>query len=579
MRGVQPAMSPDPQAVADSPRALYFAGFLLALDESPEETALLLRRASGTEALGFAELGRRIAARMVALRRAGLRPGQVVLIFSDTRADLYVSFFAAQFLGAVPSVMPPPTAKQDAAHWREAHRILVARIRPGLVCGLGAAIDALGETGVPALDFGALSALDDHTARRPVPQPVAGDLALLQHSSGTTGLKKGVMLGYDALVRQAEAYGAALDLQPGDKVASWLPLYHDMGLIACTVLPFVAAMPVLALDPFEWLADPLSVLRLAEAECATLLWLPNFAFDHLAGAARRLRGAALDLSGLRAVVNCSEVCRAASMDRFLDAFAPHGLSPKALHTCYALAENVFAVTQSPLRPRREDGASRPAGPARLLLDRAALDAGHVVPVLPGMPGAVELVSSGRPIEGCALRFLPVGDAGNDLGEILIVSDCLFDGYYGEPALSEERFADGWLRTRDLGFLHDGELYVLGRLDDVLIYRGRNLVAPDLEAALAAVPAIKPGRAVVFSIPDERIGSDQIVVLYEAADGVPEDEVATGRAVRAVLGERFAVNPVHVGRLPPGALRKTTSGKISRALNRAAFLQAGGEGAP
>ena len=102
------------------------------------------------------------------------------------------------------------------------------------------------------------------------------------------------MLGYDALVRQAEAYGAALDLQQGDKVASWLPLYHDMGLIACTVLPFVAAMPVLALDPFEWLADPLSVLRLAEAERATLLWLPNFAFDHLAGAARRLRASASD---------------------------------------------------------------------------------------------------------------------------------------------------------------------------------------------------------------------------------------------------------------------------------------------
>jgi acyl-CoA synthetase (AMP-forming)/AMP-acid ligase II len=592
----QPAMSHDPQVVADSPRARYFAGFLLALDESPEETALLLRRASGTEALGFAELGRRIAARMVALRRAGLRPGEVVLIFSDTRADLYASFFAAQFLGAVPSVMPPPTAKQDAAHWREAHRALVARIRPGLVCGLGGAIGALGETGVPALDFGALAALDDPTARRPVPEAVAGDLALLQHSSGTTGLKKGVMLGYDALVRQAEAYGAALDLQPGDKVASWLPLYHDMGLIACTVLPFVAAMPVLALDPFEWLADPLSILRLAEEERATLLWLPNFAFDHLAGAARRLRGAALDLSGLRAVINCSEVCRAASMDRFLDAFAPHGLSPETLHTCYALAENVFAVTQSLLRPRREDGASRPAGPARLLLDRAALDAGHVVPVLPGMPGAVELVSSGRPIEGCALRFLPVGapgadpDAGpegtdqdfgldTDLGEILIVSDCLFDGYFGEPALSEERFVDGWLRTRDLGFLHDGELYVLGRLDDVLIYRGRNLVAPDLEAALAAVPAIRPGRAVVFSIPDERIGSDQIVVLYEAAEGAPEDEAATGRAVRAVLGEGFAVNPVHVGRLSPGALRKTTSGKISRALNRAAFLRAGGGNTP
>ena len=591
MKGAQPAMSFEQYAPADSPRARYFAGFLLALDESPGETALLLHRAAGTEALGFAELGRRIAARMVALRRAGLRPGEVVLIFSDTRADLYASFFAAQFLGAVPSVMPPPTAKQDTTHWREAHRALVARIRPGLVCGLGAAIGALGETGVPALDFGALAALDDPTARRPVPEPVAGDLALLQHSSGTTGLKKGVMLGYDALVRQAEAYGAALDLQPGDKVVSWLPLYHDMGLIACTVLPFVAAMPVLVLDPFEWLADPLSVLRLAETERATLLWLPNFAFDHLAGAARRLRGAALDLSGLRAVINCSEVCRAASMDRFLDAFAPYGLSPEALHTCYALAENVFAVTQSPLRPRREDGASRSAGPGRLWLDRAALDAGHVLPVLPGMPGAVELVSSGRPIEGCALRFLPAGAAGADpeadrdtdqdaeLGEILIASDCLFDGYLGEPALSEERFVDGWLRTRDLGFLHGGELYVLGRLDDVLIYRGRNLVAPDLEAALAAVPAVKPGRAVVFSIPDGRIGSDQIVVLYEAAQGASEDETATERAVRAVLGEGFAVNPVHVGRLPPGALHKTTSGKISRALNRAAFLRAGGGNAP
>ncbi|MFC0409732.1 AMP-binding protein [Roseomonas elaeocarpi] len=557
-----PAATPTPADPA-SDRARYFARFLDALRDRPGERCLVLERGGAREALSFREMGARIAARAATLHAAGLGPGQVLLIFSDTRVDLHVTFFAAQFLGAVPAIMPPPNAKQDEAHWRDSHRALVRHIGPGLLCGVGPALDALGDTGVPAISFAALGAREV-VADGAVPEVAAGDdgPALLQHSSGTTGLKKGVMLGYGALVRQADSYGAALALRPDDVVATWLPLYHDMGLIACTVLPFIAAMPVVGVDPFEWLTDPLLILRLAERERATLAWLPNFAFEHLANAARRLRNTRLDLGTLRAVVNCSEVCRPASMDRFAAAYAAHGLDSAAPATCYALAENVFAATQS--RPG--------VPPKRLVLDRAALDAGRLVAVEAGAPASVALVSSGAPVDGCRIRFRPAEGYAGEVGEILLSSPCLFDGYLGSPTLTAERLEDGWLRTRDLGFLHEGEVFVLGRLDDIVIYRGRNLVAPDLEAALSDVAAVKPGRAVVFPIPDERVGSDQIVVLYEPSE--PLDAAAAAeaeRAVRALLGERFAVNPVHVGCVEPGSLRKTTSGKVSRVLNRAAFL--------
>ena len=277
----------------------------------------------------------------------------------------------------------------------------------------------------------------------------------------------------------------------------------------------MTATPVIVIDPFVWLADPLLLMQAVDRHYCTLTWLPNFAFEHLANAGRRQRNVQVDASSLRMVINCSEVCRPSSMNRFQKTFASYGLE-KALHTCYALAENVFAATQSlPV-----------SGPVRILVDAAALDRNEIVVVdrADGSDHAVrELVSSGPPLDGCTLMVRTKIGRTNDerrIGEVILQSDSMLNGYYRNTVLSEERLVGGWFATRDLGFLHGGHVYVLGRLDDVIIYRGRNIFAGDLEAALLDIPGLKPGRTVAFGVYAEGIGSEQVIVLSETAEKSP-----------------------------------------------------------
>lgn len=477
-----------------------------------------------------------------------MKPGEIVLLFLSHQPRLIPAFLGAQWLGAVPAYMPPLSPRQDRAAWLASHAAVISHVKPRAIVA-DPEVAALLEPGPEV----AVLTLENLAGAEGPEAPAAWDpntICLLQHSSGTTGLKKGVQLSYGAVMAQIEAYGRALELDGSETVVSWLPVYHDMGLIACTVLPTVKGLPLVSLDPFEWLVQPQSVLEEAAKADRSLVWLPNFAFNHLARHARRL-GAETRLDGVRALIDCSEPCRPESFDAMLAAYGQRGLRADQLQTCYAMAETVFAATQSRL-----------GEPVRRLVRT--------------IEGAERtLLSCGHALEGIAIEVRgPGGErvADGEIGEIHLSGDSLFDGYFRQPGLTAERVRDGWYGSRDLGFVDDGELFVCGRLEDLIIVAGRNLYAHDIEAALGSLEGLKPGRAAAFGVANEATGTEDLIVLAETSGPIDDALAASlAEAVRLHLSQILLVAPREVVVLAPDTLIKTTSGKTSRDENRRRFL--------
>ena len=495
---------------------------------------------------------------------SGLSPGQIVFIIAPHQPALYPVYLGVMLAGGVPSFLPHPTAKQDADLYWQTHRQVFQRSHAAWVLADKALLPAL-EAACLGL---ATRVADIGYAHAPAADPTIAvrradhDIALLQHSSGTTGLKKGVALSYAAIQLQLDHYAAALGLDhaPSCRIASWLPLYHDMGLIACFMLPLYRGIALVALDPFEWTAKPVLLLDAIQAHRASHVWLPNFAFNHLVRSVPR--SLTPDLSSIRAFVSCSEPCKADSFDRFAQRF---GVPLAALQTCYAMAETVFAVTQSD--PSR-------AVP-RLCVDRDALEhQRQVAPVNAIGPGAVTLLSCGTPIAGIELRIRHASDADSDqtVGEIQLRAPFLFAAYFADASGTALAFDDGWYRTGDLGFVHNGELYVCGRIKDLLIINGRNYFAHDVEAAVNEVPGIKPGRCVALGYDDDRSGSEQLVIVAERDTDATQD-MQIVQAINASLNRHLGIPASDIRLVDAGWLIKTTSGKISRKDNRAKYALA------
>ncbi len=487
---------------------------------------------------------RRAAQYAALLAAEGVAPGAVVPIILRTGLDSQAAFIGAMLAGCIPSFLPYPNAKHDHALYWQQHRTLLTHINPGAVIVYDELVDAVAAcaagTGARIL---AQSAADGRPDALPARLPPADAVGLLQHSSGTTGLKKGVALSYHAIRDQLAAYHGVLGMpaMAAPSIASWLPLYHDMGLLSSFLLPVWAGIPVATLDPFEWVAQPGTLFEAVERYRATHAWLPNFAFLHLARMARDKDRR--DLSSLIALTSCSEPCKPEAFDAFLARFAGWGIRPETLQTCYAMAETVFAVSQSP--------AGQPA--RRLTIERAGVPATLLSngPALPGVELAI--LADGA--------FLPEGQT----GEICVRAPFLFDGYYRNPAATEAAFHDGWYRTGDIGFVEGGEIFIAGRLKDLIIVNGKNILAHDVEAAVSRIAAVKPGRAVAFGHYDARMGSEQLVVLAEAADAASDPTDMAQAINRAVLDE-VGIPCSDVQIVDQGWLVKTTSGKISRSEN-------------
>ncbi len=516
------------------------------------------------EDISYANLAERSASFGFFLEQGGLTQHETLLIILPHRPEMLYSFFGTMMLGAIPSFMPFPSPKQDHRIFWESHRKLLALTGCRFILTYKAISTGIethfADLGITVLYVEDAPLTAPHTPLKPIAANT-NDIAFLQHSSGTTGLKKGVVLSHRAVLRQIHSYTSVLDFRSDSVIVSWLPLYHDMGLISCLMMTVVVGSELIWMDPFEWVRQPTLLLDAIQKYRGTHSFLPNFAFLHIG---RFLRpGKSWDLSSLKMMINCSEPCKAETFDRFYELCSPFGIRRETLQVCYAMAENVFAVSQTP--------PGRP--PRSLTLDSDALEVNHLVlPVGPGLGGRV-VISCGAPLPRTQIRIVAADRsdvAPGQAGEIALASDCLFDGYNKLPELTAEKLVNNWYYTGDLGFLSEGELFVLGRQDDLLIVYGRNYYAHTIEEVATACPGVAPGRVVAFAVENVQMGTSEAVVLLEAegSQDVSELRLAAKKRIFDVLG----LSVQHLEVVERNSLVKSTAGKISRDKNRSIFIK-------
>jgi fatty-acyl-CoA synthase len=504
------------------------------------------------------------------LRAAGIGPREIVILVMRHSKELLAAFWGALYLGAIPSIFPFLSEKLDRSLYMRQVRILVAH------CGARAVIafpEFKPELATLLADVDCRVFATDEVPRRrwsgastPPHAPAPEAIALLQHSSGSTGLQKGVALSHRAVLNQVQSYGRAVALDEDDVIVSWMPLYHDGGLIAGCVMPLVAGARLVLISPFHWVRDPKVLFQAVHRHAGTLTWLPNFAYNHCAHNVRDRDLAGVDLSRWR-VINAAEPVRWASHRLFLERFRPYGLKESALTVAYGMAEATLFLTATPIdEPPRVDW-----------VDADALRAARrAVPAPPETPGSTAMTSCGFPIEGAEIRIVDDGRQRlpeRRVGEIVARAHCLFSGYYRRPDLDARVLQDGWYFTGDMGYLADGQLYVTGRRDDLIIVGGKNIYPHDLEAIANEVPGVHPGRTVAFGVPDPRLGTDAVVMVCEAdARGGPEEARRIASELRRRIAQQTEVALQDVRLVNERWLIKTSSGKLARHANREKYLR-------
>ena len=516
------------------------------------------------ETVTFGEFRKRARQQSSLLQSQRITRGDRVIIIMPQGIAAMVAFVGTMMLGGVPAFLAYPNDKVEPSKYRSGLLGVTANLKARLVVIDKDFPDELMECVSGSNETGLFRAVDPAESNANVStgdlENASDAIAFIQHSAGTTGLQKGVALTHAAILRQLDHLSRALKIDAeNDRIYSWLPLYHDMGLIACFMLPMVCHIPVAMQSPIEWVMQPESMLQVINEQRSTVAWMPNFAFQFIPRRTRPNRRAQYDLSSLRALINCSEPVRSSSMHEFQDAFAVCGLKPTALHSSYAMAENVFAVTQS---------SSLATGPSRLWADAKLFRAEHRVELVDEeTPGAMSFVSSGHLLPNQEIRIVSDSGAVQEsgfVGEIHIKGDCLFDGYYNRPDLTAQAIVDGWYRTGDLGFVLNGELYVVGRKKDLIIVGGENLYPQDIEEIVATHPAVHDGRVVALGVYNADLGTEEIVVIAEAE---AEEYLARAHEIERELSSRIVsglgVSPRAILLKPPKWIVKSTAGKPAR----------------
>lgn len=571
-------------AVRD-PEGLEGLGFARLLHErarhAPDVVAhRFVHEDESTEELTHAALDAR--ARAVAagvLAATDGRPEPVLLLFApgpDYLAALFGCFYAG--VPAVPAFPPDPTRlartlPRLAAIIEDAGSSTVlttSDIAPLMADWLA---DTFGGRAPRLIATDTLDAADGGTGAEPPPAPRPGVPALLQYTSGSTALPRGVLLDQARLRANCEEIARGFGIHPGSSGGLWLPPYHDMGLVGGILTPLATGIPVTLMSPVTFLRRPLSWLRMVSRYRATIIGAPNFAYDLCVRRATDAEVDALDLSAVELAFTGAEPVRAETMERFAARFGPAGFRAASFLPCYGLAEATLYVT----------GGKPLGGWQTVSVDREALEAhGTARPARQGQPSR-SLVSCGRPGPDTRLVIAdpatrePLADGA--VGEIWVDSPSVTDGYWRRPEETAETFgartATGegpYLRTGDLGFVLDDELFVAGRLKDLVVINGRNLHPVDVERVCeAAVPGIRRNCGAVFAIEGAAGGAERLVVVYEAdvADEARYAEAIDG--IHRAVSMELNLRPGAVVLVRPRSIPKTSSGKVQRWLARRHYL--------
>ncbi len=548
------------------PTVLHAFAMAAKLDDCDGVTLLPEEEPGETSTRGYRDLYHAARRYAGALTRLGVAPGDRVLIVLPTSFEFLLAFFGAQLVGAVPVPSYPP-ALLERAEIALDRLVHIGASSGSSVCVTSRQLrPLLGELGLrvrPMKHIVCAEDLEDgDAAAAPKARASGKDPGFIQYTSGSTGRPKGVLLSHHALVANVHAAGQALQVTRADRGVSWLPLYHDMGLIGGLLFFTYWRLHQTLMSPLAFLARPVRWLRAIHEQRATLSIAPNFAYGMCVKRVRPAERQGLDLSSWRATLNGAEPVNMRTVHDFTKTFEPYGFRPDAMLPVYGLAEASVAVT-----------FPRPGEPLRFeVVDRAALAAGKAVPSR-GV-GSTALVGCGAPVPGH--EVLIVDGAGTrlqdrDVGNIVVRGPSLMTGYYADAEATRQVLRDGWLWTGDLGYFADGQLYIAGRAKDLIIVRGRNHYAEDLERQAERVDGVRPGGVAAFGVYDDTKAADLVVIVCETRVEGDAERAALVAQVNARVAEHCGLSVDEVVLVPPGSIPKTSSGKRQRPLCRELYL--------
>ena len=551
--------------LANQPTNLREALRRAALDSPDRGVAIFDGRGRHVERRSYAELFRLATDAAARFSALGVEANQPVLVAQPTYWEWMESWFGLLMLGAWPVASSGAGAMAAAeAQLGKVEKVMEAIGARFVVASESFQKQAL-EGGYHFADDGVITLEALHATDRAIAPAAAtsdgGDVAFLQLTSGSTGLPRAVMISHEGAIHNplasCEAIGAPLGAPVhtiSDAMVSWLPLYHDMGLIGCLMLPMLTGLDTWLLRPATFLARPKLWLEHLGNHGTTFTPSPNFGYQLCVERVRTPQIEGLDLSGWKAALTGAEMIRPETTDAFCRVFGEFGFDPRAFRPCYGLAEGTLAVTFD----LRGEGV-------RTLPAPSGVDDGFAM---------AEVVSNGEPIRDTriAIRSLNGTDVpGGSIGEICIKGPGVFLGYYNDPEATRSTLQDGWFATGDLGFVRNGELYITGRTKDLLIVHGQNIMPDEIERLADAVTG-GGGlmRSAAFSVARGADG-EQAVVVVEIAETDPERLADIGRDIKIKIGRTMGLPVADLVFVRRGRIPRTTSGKMQRGELRRKYL--------
>ncbi|HKK32939.1 MAG TPA: AMP-binding protein [Desulfomicrobiaceae bacterium] len=536
----------------------------------PDRPHIRFYNDTGTgETLTYARLRSEAEKTACGLRSFGVQPEEPVPLMLGSEPDYFFTFFGILMAGGIPVPLYPPFKPSRIRDHLLRQKSILNNCGPTLLVAMDEAVGAarLLKAQVNSLKRIVTPAeLRRESGSAPAPSLSGRETALLQYTSGSTGIPKGVILTHANLLANIRAMGSRIRATDRDVFVSWLPLYHDMGLIGAWLGSLYYGARLVLMSPLAFITRPVRWLRAIHEHGGTLSAAPNFAYSLCVHKIQDRDLAGLDLHSWRGAFNGAEPVSPDTAERFCARFEKNGFRPTAMMPVYGLAECSVGLTfPPPGRTMLTDRISR----IRLQRDNLARPAG------PDESAPLVFVSSGRPLDGHEIRI--ADDSGRELpdrrqGRLQFRGPSATSGYYRNPDRTAELFRDGWLDSGDLGYMAEGELFITGRSKDIIIRAGRNMYPEELEEAVGDLPGIRKGSVAVFSSCRTDRETEQIVVLAETAETSPRLLEKLRGSISRLASELLEIPPDVVILARPGTVPKTSSGKIRRSSCRELYRQ-------
>jgi acyl carrier protein len=529
-----------------------------------ERTHIVYLSDAAEEEISYASLQVRSRQSAAALQSNGLQPGETVAIMLPTSPEYFYTYFGILLAGGVPvPIYPPARASQIEEHVRR-HAGILSNAQAKLLVTVSEAMPVarLLKAHVPALEHVLTADRLVQAASEAAPIGVGpDDIAFIQYTSGSTGNPKGVVLTHANLVANIRTMSQVLRADSGDVFVSWLPLYHDMGLIGAWLGSLYAGCKLVIMSPLAFLAHPERWLWAVHRYRGTLSAGPNFAYELCLQRISEGELEGLDLSSWRCAFNGAEAVNPDTVERFSERFAKYGLARTAMAPVYGLAECSVGLLLPPL--------GRPA-PIEAIRREPFVRHGSALPASPDEPNPLRFVGCGRPIPGHEVRI--VDDAGLEVGErvegrLEFKGPSATSGYYRNPEATKRLFHGEWLDSGDRAYIAEGDIYITGRVKDIVIRGGRNIHPEEVEAAVGALSGVRRGCVAVFGAPDPRAGTERLIVVAETREKDNEARSALRSTIVREVTDLLGEPPDEVVLAQPHTVLKTSSGKIRRSASR------------